>query len=67
MSGGLIRVELNDFYGPLYTEPQAHVIAQAWVRTLQDSLGVRDDVLITLQGALPAVRRHRHGKAADQR
>ena len=50
MSGGLIRVELNDFNGPLYTEPDARVIAQTWVRTLQDTLGVRDDVLITLQG-----------------
>ena len=26
------------------------MIAQAWVRTLQDTLGVRDDVLIRLQG-----------------
>jgi len=50
VSGGLIHVELNAFYSQLYTVPQAHVIAQAWVRTLQDTLGVRDDVLITLQG-----------------
>ena len=50
VSGGLIRVELNAFYSPLYTEPQAHVIAQAWVRTLHDTLGVRDDVLIRLRG-----------------
>ena len=50
MSGGLIRVELNGFNSQLFTEPEAHVMAQAWVRTLQDTLGVRDDVLITLQG-----------------
>jgi len=50
VSGGLIRVELNTFYSPLYAEPEAHVIVQAWVRTLQDTLGVRDDVLIRLQG-----------------
>ena len=50
VSGGLIRVELNAFYSPLYAEPEAHVMAQAWVRTLQDTLGVRDDVLIRLQG-----------------
>ena len=50
VSGGLIRVELSTFTGPLHTEPDAHVIAQTWVRTLQDTLGVRDDVLITLQG-----------------
>jgi hypothetical protein len=50
VSGGLIRVELNSFASPLYAEPEADVIAQAWVRTLQDTLGVRDDVLITLQG-----------------
>jgi hypothetical protein len=50
VSGGLIRVELNDVYGTLYTEPEARVIAQAWVRTVQDTLGIRDDVLITLQG-----------------
>ncbi|HEY5783933.1 MAG TPA: hypothetical protein VIT65_04070 [Microlunatus sp.] len=47
MSGGLIRVELNGFSS---TAPEAHVMAQAWVRTLQDTLGVRDDILITLQG-----------------
>jgi len=50
VSGGLIRVELNSFASPLYAEPEARVIAQAWVRTLQDTLGVRDDVLIRLQG-----------------
>ena len=50
VSGGLIRVELNTFYSPVFAEPEAHVMAQAWVRTLQDTLGVRDDVLITLQG-----------------
>jgi hypothetical protein len=50
VSGGLIRVELNTFNGPLYIEPDAHVIAQTWVRTLQDTLGIRDDVLITLRG-----------------
>ena len=50
VSGGLIRVELNAFNSPQFTEPEAHVMAQAWVRTLQDTLGVRDDVLITLQG-----------------
>ena len=46
----MIRVELNTFISALFTEPEAHVISQAWVRTLQDTLGVRDDVLITLQG-----------------
>lgn len=50
VSGGLIRVELSAFNGPLHTESDAQVIAQTWVRTLQDSLGVRYDVLITLQG-----------------
>ena len=50
VSGGLIRVELNAFYSPFFSPPAAHVLAQAWVRTLQDTLGVRDDVLITLQG-----------------
>jgi hypothetical protein len=50
VSGGLIRVELDNFASPQYAEPEAHVIAQAWVRTLQDTLGVRDDVLIRLQG-----------------
>jgi hypothetical protein len=50
VSGGLIRVELNGFSSPQFKEPEAHVMAQAWVRTLQDTLGVRDNVLITLQG-----------------
>ncbi|MET1008066.1 MAG: hypothetical protein ABWX96_21125 [Propionibacteriaceae bacterium] len=50
VSGGLIRVELNGVATPPFSEPEAHVMAQAWVRTLQDTLGVRDDVLITLQG-----------------
>ena len=50
VSGGLIRVELNSFSSQVFPEPEAHVMAQAWVRTLQDTLGVRDDVLITLQG-----------------
>lgn len=51
VAGGLIRVELNAFYSPqVFTEPEAHVMAQAWVRTLQDTLGVRDDVLITVRG-----------------
>jgi hypothetical protein len=50
VSGGLIRVELNGFNSPIFSSPAAHVMAQAWVRTLQDTLGVRDDVLITLQG-----------------
>ena len=51
VNGGLIRVELNAFSGHVeFTPWAAHVMAQAWVRTLQDTLGVRDDVLITLQG-----------------
>ena len=50
VSGGLIRVDLNAVSTPPFREPEAHVMAQAWVRTLQDTLGVRDDVLITLQG-----------------
>ncbi len=50
VSGGLIRVELNAFSSQVFTEPEARVMVQAWVRTLQDSLRVRDDVLITLQG-----------------
>jgi hypothetical protein len=50
VSGGFIRVELNAFSSQVFTEPEAHVMAQAWVRTLQDTLRVRDDVLITLRG-----------------
>jgi hypothetical protein len=50
VSDDLIRVELNSFSSQVFAEPEAHVMAQAWVRTLQDTLGVRDDVLITLQG-----------------
>jgi hypothetical protein len=50
VSGGLIRVELNAFHGPQHPEPEAQLIAQALVRTLQDTLGVRDDVLFRLQG-----------------
>ncbi|HEY5846512.1 MAG TPA: hypothetical protein VIT42_06955, partial [Microlunatus sp.] len=53
VSGGLIRVELNAFHSPQYaysSEQEAQVMAQAWVRTLQDTLGVRDDVVITLRG-----------------
>lgn len=50
VSGGLIRVELNAFFSHLFSPWAAHVMAQAWVRTLQDTLGVRDNVLITLQG-----------------
>lgn len=50
VSGGIIRVELNSFYSPLYAASEAHAIAQAWVRTLQDTLGVRNDVVIRLQG-----------------
>jgi hypothetical protein len=50
VSGGLIRVDLNAFSSQVFTEPEAHVMAQAWVRTLQDTLRVRDDVLITLKG-----------------
>ena len=42
-------------------------MGRAWVRTLQDTLGVRDDVVITLQGQpfwlYGAVR---HDTAADQ-
>jgi hypothetical protein len=49
-SGGLIRVEVNAFYSHVFSPWAAHVMAQAWVRTLQDTLGVREDVLITLQG-----------------
>jgi hypothetical protein len=50
VSGGLIRVEVNAFNSHVFSPWAAHVMAQAWVRTLQDTLGVRDDVLITLQG-----------------
>jgi len=50
VSGGLIRVELNGIATSVFTEQEAHVLAQTWVRTLQDTLGVRDDVLITLKG-----------------
>ena len=50
VSGGLIRVEVNAFYSHMFSPWAAHVMAQAWVRTLQDTLGVRDDVLITLRG-----------------
>ncbi len=50
VSGGLIRVELDNFFSPQYAKPEAHLIAEAWVRTLQDTLGVRDEVLIRLQG-----------------
>jgi hypothetical protein len=51
VGGGLIRVELKAFFGHVgFTPWAAHVMAQAWVRTLQDTLGIRDDVLITLQG-----------------
>jgi hypothetical protein len=50
VSDGLIRVELYAFSSQVFTEPEARVMAQAWVRTLQDTLGVRDDVLITLRG-----------------
>lgn len=50
VSGGLIRVELNGFFSHMFSVNAAHVMAQAWVRTLQDTLGVRDDVLITLRG-----------------
>ena len=50
VSGGLIRVEVNAFNSQVFSPWAAHVMAQAWVRTLQDTLGVRDDVLITLQG-----------------
>jgi hypothetical protein len=50
VSGGLIHVELDNFASPQYVEPEARLIAQAWVRTLQDTLGVRDDVVIRLQG-----------------
>ena len=50
VSGGLIRVEVNAFNSHVFSPWAAHVMAQAWVRTLQDTLGVRDDVLITLRG-----------------
>ncbi|HYI59220.1 MAG TPA: hypothetical protein VEX66_13700 [Microlunatus sp.] len=50
VSGGLIRVDLYAFSSQVFPEPEAHVMAQAWVRTLQDTLGVRDDVLVTLRG-----------------
>lgn len=50
VSGGLIRVDLNAFASQVFTEPEAHVMAQTWVRTLQDTLGVRDDVVIRLRG-----------------
>lgn len=50
VSGGLIRVELDSFFSPLYPEAEAHVIAQTWVRTLQDTLDANDDVVITLRG-----------------
>jgi hypothetical protein len=50
ISGGPIRVELNAFFSHTFSPRAAHVMAQAWVRTLQDTLGVRDDVLITLKG-----------------
>ncbi|HEY5980456.1 MAG TPA: hypothetical protein VIT41_12560 [Microlunatus sp.] len=50
VTGGLIRVELNSFSSQVFAEPEAHVMAQTWVRTLQDTLGVRDDVLVTLRG-----------------
>jgi hypothetical protein len=50
VSGGLIRVELNAIHTPPFAKREAHALAQAWVWTLQDTLGVRDDVLITLQG-----------------
>lgn len=51
VAGGLIRVELRAFASTLFDDDEeAHLMAQAWVRTLQDTLGVRDDVLITVQG-----------------
>lgn len=50
VSDGLIRVDLNAFASQVFPAPEAQVMAQAWVRTLQDTLGVRDDVLITLRG-----------------
>ena len=50
LSGGLIRVELDAFYSHTFPPAAAHVMTQAWVRTLQDTLGVPDDVLITLHG-----------------
>lgn len=50
VSRGRIRVELSAFSSPVYPDPEARVMAQAWVRTLQDSLGVRDDVVLTLRG-----------------
>ncbi len=50
VSDGLIRVEVNAFFSHMFAPAAAHVMAQAWVRTLQDTLGVPHDVLITLQG-----------------
>ena len=43
-------------------------MVQAWVWTLQDTLGVRDDVLIRLHGKpFDLLRLDLHDEASDQR
>ena len=47
---GVIRVELDGFSSEIVSSQAAPIMVQAWVHTLQDTLGTRDPVLFRIQG-----------------